>query len=108
MSSGRCGLALYTTDQINQYLARIDFPVHQHSIIEPHSAQDGGLSYLENLMRYQLSSVPFENLSLHYSQRPSVSLDDDDIFTKIVENRRGGYCMEVNFLFGKILKSSRF
>lgn len=44
---------------------------------------------------------------MHYTQRPSVSLDDGDIYTKIVENRRGGFCMELNSLFGKALKTRK-
>ena len=101
--------SLYSMSQLNQYLDRIDFPINKHPRIEPLSAQnDGGLSFLEILMKYQLSSVPFENLSLHYSPRPNVSLDPNVIFNKIVKNHRGGYCMELNLLFGKILKCSKF
>jgi len=47
--------------------------------------------------------VPFENLSLHYSKLPGISLDTEDLFEKIVERRRGGYCMEVNCFFATVL-----
>ena len=100
--------AVYSSDQIDQYLRRISFPIHKYPNIEPKFARtDIGLAYLEKLMRYQLSAIPFENLSLHYSQHPCVSLNDDDIFRKLVQDGRGGYCMELNFLFGKVLRTSK-
>ncbi len=39
-------------------------------------------------------SVPFENLDV---QRGTVvSLEPEQVYTKIVERHRGGYCYEVN------------
>ena len=109
MLVGTSEQSLYSTAQINQYLSRIAFPSNKYPRAELQLVQtDGGLSYLEKLMKYQLSAIPFENLSLHYSQNPGVSLDSDEIFFKIIEKHRGGYCMELNFLFGRILKSSEF
>jgi arylamine N-acetyltransferase len=49
--------------------------------------------------------VPFENLSLHYSQTHLLSLDPEDLFVKIVDRKRGGYCMENNAFFGAVLRS---
>jgi len=60
------------------------------------------------LQKYQLCKVPFENLSLHYSQTKLLSLEPDDLFEKIVVRNRGGYCMEVNHFFGCMLKSMGF
>lgn len=47
-------------------------------------------------------NVPFENLDIHLG-RP-ISLQSTDLFTKIVTNKRGGYCYEVNSLFAMLLE----
>ena len=53
-----------------------------------------------------LMSVPFENLSIH-SGEPIV-LDEDALFTKIVDQRRGGFCYECNGLFAGLLRALGF
>ena len=53
-----------------------------------------------------LLAVPFENLSIHAGQ--PIVLDDDALFTKIVENRRGGFCYEANGLFAALLRALGF
>lgn len=55
-----------------------------------------------------MAQVPFENISLHYSQHHSVSIDPEALFRKIVQGRRGGYCMENNGFFGIVLRSLGF
>ncbi|HWR01438.1 MAG TPA: arylamine N-acetyltransferase [Chlorobaculum sp.] len=61
---------------------------------------------LKRLMRCQLFSVPFENLDVQAGK--VVSLVPEDIYTKIVEQGRGGYCYEVNGLFAMVLESLGF
>lgn len=56
---------------------------------------------LKALMQHQLRSVPFENLDV-LAGKP-VSLNPDDIVAKIIGRRRGGYCYEINGLFGMAL-----
>ncbi len=53
-----------------------------------------------------LLAVPFENLSIH--ARQPIVLDDNALFTKIVEHRRGGFCYEVNGLFAALLRALGF
>jgi N-hydroxyarylamine O-acetyltransferase len=53
-----------------------------------------------------LLTVPFENLSIHAGQ--PIVLEDDALFTKIVENRRGGFCYEANGLFAALLRAVGF
>jgi N-hydroxyarylamine O-acetyltransferase len=50
--------------------------------------------------------VPFENLSIH-AKEPIV-LEDEALFTKIVERRRGGFCYEANGLFAALLRELGF
>lgn len=61
---------------------------------------------LRSLQVAHLLSVPFENLSIH-SHEPIV-LNDEALFEKIVERRRGGFCYECNGLFAALLRSLGF
>jgi len=48
-------------------------------------------------------AVPFENLSIHLGE--PISLDEDDLVSKIVQRRRGGFCYELNGLFALLLEA---
>lgn len=61
---------------------------------------------LRLLQRSHLLTVPFENLDIHW-KRPIV-LDLDRFFSKVVEERRGGFCYELNGLFNELLRSLGF
>ncbi|KAM5354669.1 hypothetical protein ACJ41O_001316 [Fusarium nematophilum] len=86
--------------QIEHYLAHIGFPAANHP--------SDPLELLTELQRRQLERVPFENLSLHYSKTRELSLDQGDLFHKIVSLGKGGYCLENNNLFGQILRTLGF
>ena len=58
---------------------------------------------LRVLHRAHQIAVPFENLSIHLGQ--PISLDEDDLVTKIVRNRRGGFCYELNGTFALLLET---
>ena len=47
-------------------------------------------------------TVPFENLSIHLGE--SISLDEANLFDKIVRRRRGGFCYELNGAFAWLLE----
>ena len=61
---------------------------------------------LRNLQLAHLRSVPFENLSIHVGE--PIVLEDEVLFGKIVEKRRGGFCYELNGLFAALLRSLGF
>lgn len=61
---------------------------------------------LRALQLAHLFAVPFENLSIH-SNEPIV-LNEDALFTKIVNDRRGGFCYECNGLFAGLLRALGF
>lgn len=61
------------------------------------------LASVAALMRCQLFSVPFENLDVQAGK--VVSLVPEEIVAKIVGQRRGGYCYEVNGLFAMALEA---
>jgi len=60
------------------------------------------LDTLRALHRAHLMPVPFENLDIHIG-RPIV-LDEERLFDKIVNQRRGGFCYEQNGLFAAVLR----
>lgn len=61
---------------------------------------------LKKLHRQHLRSIPFENLDIAW-KRP-ISLDPEAIFTKIIHERRGGFCYELNSLFCWLLQELGF
>ena len=61
---------------------------------------------LRALQVAHLLSVPFENLSIHAAE--PIVLDDEALFTKIVERKRGGFCYEANGLFAALLRALGF
>ncbi|HEY7602710.1 MAG TPA: arylamine N-acetyltransferase [Gaiellaceae bacterium] len=64
------------------------------------------LDSLAELASAHLRSVPFENLDIA-AGRP-LSLEPEAIFDKLVVRRRGGFCYELNGLFGWLLRDLGF
>lgn len=79
-----------------RYLSRIGF--------------DGILSrtdkILATLHRQHLHHIPFENLDIHY-KRP-FDLNLRNVYQKVVNNIRGGFCYELNLLFDWLLNEAGF
>jgi N-hydroxyarylamine O-acetyltransferase len=61
---------------------------------------------LRDLHRQHLFTVPFENLDIPLGTR--IILDLDSFYEKIVLGRRGGFCYELNGLFGQLLAALGF
>ena len=61
---------------------------------------------LKFLQKQHLLNVPFENLDIHWKQ--PILLDTDKIYRKIVEEKRGGFCYELNGLFCEFLNELEF
>lgn len=76
---------------LQKYLNRINYQGALHPSIET----------LRDLQMAQLLSVPFENLSIHNNE--PIVLEDDALFEKIITQKRGGFCYELNGLFAAIL-----
>jgi N-hydroxyarylamine O-acetyltransferase len=51
-------------------------------------------------------TVPFENLDIHWG--PKIVLETGAFYDKIVRQRRGGYCYELNGAFGALLNELGF
>lgn len=61
---------------------------------------------LKLLQRQHLLNIPFENLDIHW-RRP-INLDAESFYRKIVGERRGGFCYELNGLFYNLLREIGF
>jgi N-hydroxyarylamine O-acetyltransferase len=61
---------------------------------------------LSALHRAHMLAVPFENLDIHLGR--TLVLDRDANYEKIVVRRRGGWCYELNGLFGLLLERLGF
>ena len=70
-----------------QYLARLGLPQKAPS-----------KAYLDELVRQNQLVIPFENLDSTDLGRP-VSIEPPALVQKLLVQRRGGYCFELNGLF---------
>jgi N-hydroxyarylamine O-acetyltransferase len=64
------------------------------------------LETLTALHRHHLLHIPYENLDIHLGRR--LTLDEETIFEKIVNQGRGGWCFEMNGLFAWVLRQFGF
>lgn len=80
-------------EQIKRYLLRIGL---EPAMLRPTA------EHLSRLQYAHLQTVPYENLDI-LAGIP-ISLKPDDLFEKVVENHRGGFCFELNCLFGELLR----
>ncbi len=81
---------------VDEYLSRIG--------VDPPRSPDIGT--LRELQVRHLETVPFENLSVSLGQ--PIDLDPEALFDKIVRQRRGGFCYELNGLFAELLAELGF
>ena len=65
-----------------------------------------GIELLKQLQLAHLLTVPFENLSIHIKE--PIVLQYELLFDKIVRQRRGGFCYELNGLFSALLNRLGF
>lgn len=61
---------------------------------------------LRELHLRHLRAVPFENLSIHLGEE--IVLEEKRLLDKVVRERRGGFCFELNGLFGALLSKLGF
>ncbi|HYK47600.1 MAG TPA: arylamine N-acetyltransferase, partial [Parafilimonas sp.] len=72
---------------VDRYLRRINYE----------GTREPNLTLLAALQKQHLLHVPFENLDIHY--KTPIELNVPRIFEKVVHNKRGGFCYELNGLF---------
>jgi len=81
---------------LEKYLQRIQYT-------GPHTVTE---ETLRQLHRAHLLAIPYENLDIHLGRR--LILDTNHVYTKIVEQGRGGWCYEMNSLFAWALREVGF
>jgi len=64
------------------------------------------LAVLRELQEKHLLNVPFENLDIHYGK--PIELEIVKFYKKIVTEKRGGFCYELNGLFQDLLNKLGF
>nr|XP_005489997.1 arylamine N-acetyltransferase, pineal gland isozyme NAT-3 [Zonotrichia albicollis] len=79
---------------IKEYFARISYQAS-------HNKQD--LATMSEIFLHHIRAIPYENLSIHCGER--IELDLEPIYNKIVRKKRGGWCMENNYLLFWVLKT---
>jgi len=97
---------VFTVAEVSRYLDLINLPSKYRT---PNNAPLT-IDYLTALHVHQISTIPYENLSLHYSHDKRVNLAPRHLFEKFVtaENGRGGYCMEASLFFMHMLRALGF
>lgn len=70
----------YSESQILAYFDLISLPRPDANIAA--SEEKHALDFLHKLQVHQLATIPFENLSLHYSPHHTLSIDPDDLYKK--------------------------
>jgi N-hydroxyarylamine O-acetyltransferase len=78
---------------VTAYLSRIDHT----GPVKP------DVQTLHELQQAHLLAVPFENLDIGWKRL--IRLDLESLWEKIIVQRRGGFCYELNGLFAHLLKS---
>ena len=88
---------ILTQEQVERYLSRLN-------ATEP---QQVDLNSLNRLLFAQLTQIPFDSLDV-WGAGICPSLQLNDLYEKIVEKGRGGYCFELNTLFRALLNALGF
>jgi len=81
---------------IRAYLKRIDYDGVVYT----------DLSILYSLQQHHVFGIPFETLDIH--NHIPIILQLDSLYQKVILDRRGGYCYELNTLFHRLLAISGF
>lgn len=98
----------YSREQLDKYYEHIGITREDAPSDSQVDIDAWRLKRLTRIQLHHMQRVPFESLSLHYSKTRTLSLDPEDLFDKIVNKGRGGYCMEVNQFFATIMRTEGF
>jgi arylamine N-acetyltransferase len=97
--------SVFSHEDLLQYFELVQLP--QNFRDYRHVPKD--LDLLTALHVHQISTIPYENLDMHYSQSHKVDIDPRKALEKFSAGRgRGGHCMENNIFFLNILRAIGF
>ena len=96
---------VYTDAQVAQFLTHLQIPTEYYVGNEPILDH----AFLNVLHQHMITTVPYENLTLHYGHR-NITLEPEALFKKLVSDKRGrgGYCMENSLFFTYMLRALGF
>ena len=83
--------------EIDNYLSRLQF--RAQPLVDRQT--------LDELIYLHQCSIPFETIDMHLCTEPP-ALDKEHVFNKLITQKRGGYCFELNLLFEMLLNSLGF
>lgn len=83
--------SVYSIDQLDAFLSYVQVP--SKFLLKNDPPRD--IAFLTALHTHTLSTIPYENLTIHYSKSHTIILEPQHLFKKIVADGRGrgGYCM---------------
>lgn len=82
--------------KLDNYLHRINY----------RQSPQNNLQTLNELHRKHVFAIPFEDLDIHLKK--PLKIDVASLYEKIIVEKRGGFCYELNFLFYNLLKEIGF
>lgn len=99
----------FSTAQLSKYLKYLALPPEYDQFIQDPPSFPKTEESLTTLFRAQITRFPYDNLSVHYSNRDVIDILPESIYTKFMESgdlppsRRGGYCLECSIFFYNVL-----
>ena len=81
---------------IDAYLKRLEITIDV----------ENSFKTLQNLHRAHAFTIAFENFNVHL--KLPIPLDEESLFQKLIVEKRGGYCYELNTLFSFLLQEIGF
>lgn len=98
--------SVFSQDQVETILSYLQLPEKYHLKNKP----PRDLAFLTALHTHMLSTIPYENLTIHYSKSHTISIDPQHVYNKIIVDRRGrgGYCMENSLFYLQLLRALGF
>ncbi|KAF5708497.1 arylamine n-acetyltransferase 2 [Fusarium globosum] len=98
--------AIYSEAQVAGFLKHLQVPQEFYVGNEPILDH----AFLKVLHQHMIATVPYDNLTLHYSSHRNITLEPQALYQKIVADGRGrgGYCMESNLFFCYMLRALGF
>ncbi|RDA94399.1 hypothetical protein CP533_2267 [Ophiocordyceps camponoti-saundersi (nom. inval.)] len=101
----------YSAEQVSAWLRHIHLPKRYAGCLDEPTTFPKTPDALRTLFRAQITSFPYENLSVHYSRTHLVDIRPQVLYDKMMgpaANGRGGYCMELSIFFHHMLRGLGF
>ncbi|KAF4988584.1 hypothetical protein FGRMN_9704 [Fusarium graminum] len=98
--------AIYSEAQVAKFLKHLQIPQEFYVGNDPILDH----AFLTVLHQHMIATVPYDNMTLHYSSHRNITLEPQALYQKIVVDGRGrgGYCMESNLFFCYMLRALGF